>query len=129
MCLVLYGDDACPCRDFVTLDSAGRALLAASSMLLAASRAISRWPLAILRMLLLDPFSLASSFAAGLLPDFSTFPGWTIHATAALALADYIGVNFGASFDKRSSHPPPACAFAAVIYLGTASTRCHPEAW
>ena len=103
MCLVLYGDDACPCRDFATLDSAGRALLAASSMLLAASRAISRWPLAILRMLLLDPLSLASSFAAGLLPDFSAFTGWTVHATAALALAlaDYIGVNFGASLQAK----------------------------
>jgi hypothetical protein len=76
-------------------------------MLLAASRAISRWPFANLRMLLLDPLSLASSFAAGLLPDFSAFPGWTVHATAALALAlaDYIGVNFGASFASEVAIP------------------------
>ena len=37
--------------------------------------------------------------------------------------------KFWRTFCKRSSHPPPACAFAAVIHLGTASTRCHPEAW
>ena len=107
MCLFLYGNDTCPCHGFIILDNAGRALLAASSMLLAASRAIPRWSLAFLRMLLLDPFSLASSFAAGLLPDFSTFPGWTIHATAALALAlaDYIGVNFGARFASEVAIP------------------------